>query len=124
MKYQVKFEGSFSTEDEALAFCNLIEGLKSKLFKDEQIKDPVFNLNRSFQLFKTYHDETPQKQCQLYKTVDFDGAEVVNKKTVMVDDVETLVEIDETVILSDKIVDKAKLKVDITALPIDIKKVL
>ena len=96
MKYQVKFEGSFSTEDEALAFCNLIEGLKSKLFKDEQIKDPVFNLNRSFQLFKTYHDEVPQKQCQLYKTVDFDGAVIINKK-------EDNSIVDNTCIISEKI---------------------
>jgi len=116
MKYQVKFEGSFSTEDEALAFCNLIEGLKSKLFKDDQIKDQVFNLNRSFQLFKTYHDEEPQKQCQLYKTIDFDGIEVVNKKKVIIDKVETEVDVDNTCILSEKI------KTDVKIMSIDTKK--
>lgn len=113
MKYQLKFEGSFDTEDEALAFVNLIEGMKSKLFKDDGVgKDPVFFLDRSFQLFKCYHDETPPKQCSLYKTIDFDGPELDVKKIVVVDDVETEVDIDDTIILSDKIKDKVKVKAD------------
>jgi len=101
MKYQVKFEGSFNTEEESLAFCNLVEGLKSKLFKDEQIKDDVFHLSRTFQLFKAYHDEIPPKQCHLYKTIDFDGIEVVNKK-------EDESEVDNTIILSEQIKEDVK----------------
>lgn len=89
MKWRVEIDTSFDTKDEVIAFANLIEELKAKIFKgtgSEQI--PIVTRCR---YHKCYHDEAPPQACGPYVNVNFDDP-TIN---------EHLNESDEKILISD-----------------------
>jgi len=79
MKYRVEFDASFDTEATAVAFLNLVQGIKDKMFKgtgSEQI--PIITRCR---YHECYHDETPPKPCGNYTHYDLKKEEVEVVKT-------------------------------------------
>lgn len=73
MKYQVNATMMFNNEDDAIAFVNLIESIKSKVCIDE-FQGGIDN-DLKCTMFKCYHDEVPPKQCQQINIVDFKGTQ-------------------------------------------------
>jgi len=84
MKYQVQTVMMFNTEDDAIAFINLIEQLKDKVCCDK-FEGGIEN-DLKCTLWKCYHDEVPPKQCQQIEYVDFKAAkrEVKNSKAEVI----------------------------------------
>ena len=80
MKYRIEFDASFSNEDTAVAFLNLVQEIKDKMFKgtgNEQI--PIITKTR---YHECYHDEIPPKPCGDYINYDLkkeEKEEVKNK---------------------------------------------
>lgn len=81
MKYRCAVDVSFDKEDDAVAFLNLIQEIKNRVFKGiggEEI--PIITQCEHHECF---HDETPPKQCGNYTNYDLKKAEkdqVKNKK--------------------------------------------
>lgn len=67
-KYRVEFDGSFSTEEEAISFLNLLRDIQSKLYAGTgEEKIPIIATCRYHECF---HDENPPKQCGNYINYD------------------------------------------------------
>ena len=75
-KWRVQIDVAFNAEDEVVAFANLIEGLKSKVYLfTGDIDTPTTCVYH-----ECFHDEIPPKPCGNYKIVDFNSALVVEHK--------------------------------------------
>ena len=71
-KFRVELDIAFNNEDDAIAFLNLIEEVKNKVFKgtgEEQI-----TIIKKCRYHECFHDEIPPKQCGNYVYVDIDDA--------------------------------------------------
>ena len=81
MKYRVEFDGSFGDEDVMVAFLNLLQEIKDRMFKgtgNEKIDIALYCRSH-----KCYHDEDPPKQCGDYVIYDLTkvAKEVVKNKS-------------------------------------------
>jgi hypothetical protein len=80
MTYLIRFEGSFATKEEAIAFANLIEGIKGNFVQEERTTfKPEFEVQRRCQIWESTHDEANPQPCKLLTSVDFSGAELEHK---------------------------------------------
>lgn len=76
MTYLVRFEGSFTTKEEAIAFANLIEGIKSKFVVETRPEfESAFEVRRSLQVWESTHDEEVPKPCTLLTSINFNDVE-------------------------------------------------
>lgn len=74
MKHRVEVDVSFNTEDEAIAFLNLVEMFKVKTIQDSGLTATKrLHLDQRCRYHECYHDEDPVKACGKYLNVDFDG---------------------------------------------------
>ena len=73
MKYRVEFDVSFETENTAVAFLNLVQGIKDKMFMGTG-KEEIAIIKKC-RYHKCYHDETPPKPCGDYKHYDLTKSE-------------------------------------------------
>ena len=69
MKYRSEIDISFDSENDAIAFLNMIEEIKDKIYKGSEA-DGIENITK-FRYHKCFHDENPPKQCGDYIHVDF-----------------------------------------------------
>jgi hypothetical protein len=77
MTYLIRFEGSFATKKEAIAFANLIEGIKTKFVVEErETYKPEFQIGRSLKVWESTHDEATPLPCVQLVNVDFNSVEV------------------------------------------------
>jgi hypothetical protein len=82
MVYLVQFESAFATKEEAVAFANSVEQIKTNCIYDSRVAvDPVFMLGRKLQVWESTHDEAAPKPCSLILAVDFNAP----KETHLVD---------------------------------------
>ena len=101
MTYLVKFEGSFATKEEAIAFVNLVESIKPKTIPGARnVSNPEFDVKQNCQVWESTHDEETPKPCTLLVNVDFKSSEVEHDIAGVIPSVST--------ILSNKIVEKIK----------------
>jgi len=73
-KFRVELDVSFNNEDDAIAFLNLIEEIKDRIFKgtgQEQIL-----IVKKCRYHECFHDENPPQPCGDYVNLDIDD---VNK---------------------------------------------
>lgn len=80
MKYTVYVELSFEDKNEALKVMSLIEGIKNNTIVPSGTEKIL--VNQKCELWETYHDENPPKQCKRLDAVDFkqDVIEDTNKE--------------------------------------------
>jgi len=83
-KFRLELDVSFNTEDEMIAFANLVEDIKTKAYKGTGSES--ISIIRNCRYHECFHDETPPKQCGVYKNVNFDAVkeEHKNKSNVKV----------------------------------------
>lgn len=85
-KWRCETDIMFDKEDDAVAFLNLLQEVKERLFKGAGgEKIPIIATCR---YHECYHDETPPKPCGNYVHYDLKSAEKVdvkNKSGVKVD---------------------------------------
>jgi hypothetical protein len=74
-KWRAEIDIAFDTEDEVIALANLIEGIKSKVYKFTG----SIETETKFSYHLCYHDETPPKPCGAYKSIDFSKAKEEHK---------------------------------------------
>lgn len=90
--YRVEIDVNFKEENEAIAFINLVEDIKTKVDTATYPSPDASNAIRC-RYHKCYHDEDPLKPCGDYTNIDFKGAEEVHKneagKEVMYTNVNT-----------------------------------
>ena len=67
--WRVEMDTSFTTEEDAVAFVNGVEQLKSKIYKPTGAEK--IETHASCRYHECFHDENPPKQCGNYKYVDF-----------------------------------------------------
>ena len=77
-KFRVECDVAFNNEDDAVAFLNLLQGIKSKICKIENTKIPVVAKVRYHECF---HDESEPKQCGNYTHFDLKVEDVEEIKT-------------------------------------------
>ena len=69
-KWRVEIDVAFDTEREVIAFANLIEDMKHKVWVwNDNARD--FDTNTRLRYHECFHDETPAKQCGNYVNIDF-----------------------------------------------------
>jgi len=76
MKYMVEVELPFNSENDAIAFCNLVEEIKTKI--TTATFDDVPNDYRC-RYHVCYHDEVPAKPCGNYTYVNFKAGKADHK---------------------------------------------
>lgn len=113
MKYRVEFDASFNTEEDAVAFLNLLQSVKDKLYKGTSKVDPVYSGTKEtgFKLesegvagdgipvtikcryHECFHDENPPKPCGNYISYDLKSEvkESVKTKTGVIVTAESLI---------------------------------
>ncbi len=78
MKYRVEIDIAFDLENEVIAFLNLIEEIKNKVYKPLGTEEiPNY---RKCRYHKCFHDEASPKPCGNYVNIDFDKI-IKNHKT-------------------------------------------
>ena len=69
-KFRVELDIAFDLENDAIAFLNLVEEIKNRVFKgtgEEEIA-----IVKKCRYHECFHDEVPPKQCGDYVIVDID----------------------------------------------------
>lgn len=97
MKYRVEFDVSFDTEDTAIAFLNLVQGIKNKMFTGTGKEEiPIIKKCR---YHKCFHDEIPPKPCGNYTHYDLTKPEVEVVKNTAGEEVkpDTLIKKEEVI---------------------------
>ena len=78
-KFRLELDIAFDTENDMIAFVNLVETLKEKVYLGTVENGiPVIKKCRYHECF---HDEDPPKQCGNYKNIDFDNVSVLEHTT-------------------------------------------
>ena len=72
-KYRVQMDLAFETEREVIAFANLVEDLKHKVWNWAKEGSSQIELDSATwcRYHECFHDEDPPKPCGDYTTVDF-----------------------------------------------------
>ena len=79
MKWRTEVDLAFNTEADAVAFLNLLQEIKSKLFTGTGAEAiPIIGRCRYHECF---HDEIPPKQCGNYVNYDLKDGVKVDVKT-------------------------------------------
>jgi len=71
-KWRVEIDIAFDTEREVIAFANLIEDMKHKVWVWND-NTPEFDTETKLRYHECFHDETPPKPCGNYISIDFDN---------------------------------------------------
>lgn len=80
MKFLVRFEGYFNTPEEAYAVVNAIEKIKDRCAVETREKPKAgMEIQRSCQVWKSFHDEVNPEPCKLLTYVDFNSGKVVHE---------------------------------------------
>ena len=69
-KWRLELDIAFNTEREVVAFANLLEELKHKVWVWND-NSPPYPTQTMLRYHECFHDEIPPKQCGNYKYVDF-----------------------------------------------------
>ena len=80
-KFRVELDISFDKEDDAISFLNLLQYIKSMIFKGTG--NEKIHIIKYCRYHECFHDENPPKQCGNYTHFDLtkvDIEEVKNKK--------------------------------------------
>jgi hypothetical protein len=79
MKYRCEVDIAFDKEEDAVAFLNLLQVIKDKIYAGTgSEKIPIISKCRYHECF---HDENPPKQCGNYINYDLKNKAVVEVKT-------------------------------------------
>lgn len=77
-KFRVELDIAFNDEDDAIAFLNLVEEIKGRVFKGTGAEEiPIVKKCRYHECF---HDEIPPAICGAYINVDIDDTELLEHK--------------------------------------------
>jgi len=78
-KWRLELDVAFDTERECVAFANLMEELKHKvwIWADHSVQ---FDTETSCRYHKCFHDEIPAKPCGDYVNIDFSKVTKVEHK--------------------------------------------
>jgi len=94
-KYRVELDVAFNTEEDAIAFLNLAEEIKDKIYKgteykasvmageeiiEAEVKGDGIPVIKKCRYHKCFHDENPPKQCGNYVNVNFDDEKPTEHK--------------------------------------------
>lgn len=78
-KFRIEFDASFESEDNAVAFLNLVQGIKDRMFKGTGNEE--IGIITKCRYHECYHDEIPPKQCGDYINYDLKKEKVEVVKT-------------------------------------------
>ena len=112
-KFRVEFDGSFDNEADAIAFFNLIEQWKTKIWTSLPDDRRMENSFRG-RYHECFHDEDPAKQCGNYVNIDF-------KDPIVVEHTTKLGEVMKVSADNTEAVSKAELAIDLGKLNEEIK---
>lgn len=79
MKYRCEVDVSFDSENDAVAFLNLIQAIKDRIFKGAGTEKIPIQLKTRYH--ECFHDEDPPKPCGNYTNYDLKKAEIEEVKT-------------------------------------------
>ena len=79
MLYRARFDLTFLTEDDCVAFINMVEDIKDKIYKGQPTDGDL--VVKFVNYHECYHDENPSLPCGTSIAVDIDDPTVKKHKT-------------------------------------------
>ncbi len=79
MLYRARIDLTFNNEDDCVAFINLVEQIKDKVYKG--LPTDGLPVTKTADYHECYHDDNPPQQCGNYADIDIDNPIVKEHKT-------------------------------------------